>query len=330
MTLNYSHFAASKPSSSVARIRCPVEETGRNSVTPSTMPRMIAISSNGIGQAVGAQVGRGQINSPAGELAALGESGRAIPSPTAASGVGLIPNASSPGSSPDGTLSRCSISHWSRVSGAPGSQPSRDSRLPAKSGHRRQVRLLPGDLEDRAVKLDHAHHLRPADLVSLAAEALRIERGHGDRLGEIADIDRLEIALARRSPGGTASRAMAAKRLVRSSSGPNTSDGRTIVACGKRLAHRLLALGLGAAVGGLRLEAGADRRDLDQRPDAEFRRHLGDVARAFDVHGAHLRAEDAAQIYDRGGAVNGVADAVAIGDVRASRSRTDRPARAAG
>src|SRR5262245_23554742 len=45
ITLNAAHFAASKPSSSVARIKCPVEETGRNSVTPSTMPRMMAMSS---------------------------------------------------------------------------------------------------------------------------------------------------------------------------------------------------------------------------------------------------------------------------------------------
>ena len=29
MTLNAAHFSASKPSSSVARIKCPVEETGQ-------------------------------------------------------------------------------------------------------------------------------------------------------------------------------------------------------------------------------------------------------------------------------------------------------------
>src|SRR5215212_8740216 len=44
MTLNADHLAASNPSSSVARIKWPVEETGMNSVTPSTMPRMMAIS----------------------------------------------------------------------------------------------------------------------------------------------------------------------------------------------------------------------------------------------------------------------------------------------
>src|SRR6185369_8053765 len=43
MTLKAAHFPASKPSSSVARMRWPVEDTGRNSVTPSTIPRMMAI-----------------------------------------------------------------------------------------------------------------------------------------------------------------------------------------------------------------------------------------------------------------------------------------------
>src|SRR5947208_10557839 len=43
ITLNAAHLSASKPSSSVARIRWPVDDTGRNSVTPSTMPRMIAM-----------------------------------------------------------------------------------------------------------------------------------------------------------------------------------------------------------------------------------------------------------------------------------------------
>ena len=45
----------------------------------------------------------------------------------------------------DGTLSRCSISHWSRVSGAPGSQPSRDKALPKKSGMRHDGGRLAGE-----------------------------------------------------------------------------------------------------------------------------------------------------------------------------------------
>src|SRR3954453_5992221 len=73
MRLNAAHFSGSKPSSSVARIKCPVEETGRNSVTPSTMPRMIAISRIGIGLGVPCSGCGGQIDPPAGELAAFVE-----------------------------------------------------------------------------------------------------------------------------------------------------------------------------------------------------------------------------------------------------------------
>src|SRR3954452_8162796 len=78
MTLNAAHFSASKPSSSVARIKCPVEETGRNSVTPSTMPRMIAISRIGIGERVPCSGCGGQIDSPAGELAAFVEAPKPV------------------------------------------------------------------------------------------------------------------------------------------------------------------------------------------------------------------------------------------------------------
>src|SRR5690606_39357529 len=42
-TLNIAHCAASYPNSSEARIRCPVEETGTNSVRPSTMPSRMAV-----------------------------------------------------------------------------------------------------------------------------------------------------------------------------------------------------------------------------------------------------------------------------------------------
>src|SRR4051812_2541520 len=73
MTLNAAHLSASKPSSSVARIRWPVEETGMNSVTPSTMPRMIAIKRIGMAAGRPGSVARGQINSPPSELAALVE-----------------------------------------------------------------------------------------------------------------------------------------------------------------------------------------------------------------------------------------------------------------
>src|SRR5260370_42201027 len=67
ITLNAAHFSASKPSSSVARIKCPVDDTGRNSVTPSTMPRMMAMIRTGT------STGRRQLGGPRGELAAFAE-----------------------------------------------------------------------------------------------------------------------------------------------------------------------------------------------------------------------------------------------------------------
>src|SRR5207302_7328637 len=79
MTLNAFHCSALKPSNSVARIKWPVEETGRNSVTPSTMPRMIAISRMGMGGSGPGSGDGGQMNSPAGELAARAEAVEPFP-----------------------------------------------------------------------------------------------------------------------------------------------------------------------------------------------------------------------------------------------------------
>src|SRR3954470_20991584 len=67
MTLNAAHFSASKPSRVLARIKWPVEETGRNSVTPSTMPRMTAMIR------IGTSAGRRQVDPQPGELAAAME-----------------------------------------------------------------------------------------------------------------------------------------------------------------------------------------------------------------------------------------------------------------
>jgi hypothetical protein len=41
-------LASSRPSSAPARIRCPVDDIGRNSVSPSTMPMIAALTSNTI------------------------------------------------------------------------------------------------------------------------------------------------------------------------------------------------------------------------------------------------------------------------------------------
>src|SRR5688500_14527219 len=67
--LNTAQASASKPSSSVARIKWPVDETGRYSVTPSTMPRMMTRSRTGMR---GLRGGR-QVDPPAGEAPALVE-----------------------------------------------------------------------------------------------------------------------------------------------------------------------------------------------------------------------------------------------------------------
>ena len=45
------------------------------------------------------------------------------------------------------------------------------------------------------MELEHAHLLRPTNLVGLASEAFRLERGHCDRLAKVADVDGLEIPL---------------------------------------------------------------------------------------------------------------------------------------
>ena len=49
-TLNTAQVAASYPNTSEARIRCPVEETGRNSVSPSSMPSRMAVRISPMGR----------------------------------------------------------------------------------------------------------------------------------------------------------------------------------------------------------------------------------------------------------------------------------------
>src|SRR4029453_545778 len=71
--LKTAHSSALKPSSSVARIRWPVEETGRYSVTPSTMPRMMT------SQRIGTLAGGRQVDVSAAELAAAVESAQPFP-----------------------------------------------------------------------------------------------------------------------------------------------------------------------------------------------------------------------------------------------------------
>src|SRR6478609_4737342 len=164
MTLNAAHLSASKPSSSVARIRWPVEDTGMNSVTPSTMLRMIAISRMGMRAIRPGSVGRGQMNSPAGELAAAVEAakpfmadrrkrGRANPERLEARGA--------PG------RDIVALEHQPLIAGQRRARKPAELRQPIADRVRQlhDVRVLAGQLEHHAVKLDHAHHLWAADLV---------------------------------------------------------------------------------------------------------------------------------------------------------------------
>ena len=68
-----------------------------------------------------------------------------------------------------------------------------------------------------------------------------------------------------------ANRASDAKRLKKSSSGPNTTDGRSTVADGTAAPHQRLADALGAGIGGDRVLVGADRRHM-HHPRAVGRR----------------------------------------------------------
>ncbi len=164
------------------------------------------------------------------------------------------------------------------------------------------------------MKLDHAHHLRAADLEGLAAEAVGLERGKRDRFGEIAHIDGLEIAVRRdhREDGQARHRSEAVGEVILGAEherGPDDRRGR------EGLAKRRLALALGAAVAGLGVWVGGDRRDVDERARACLARRLGDVARTLDVGPVHRAAEDAAQVDDGGRALDRVFDAAGVHDV---------------
>ena len=128
-------------------------------------------------------------------------------SATAASGVGSIPNASRPGAPVAATLSRCSISHWSRVSGAPGRKPKLRQQLAQRC---RASATRSGDWPVTA---------QIARWSSTMRQHLRARRSHRScRHGvagssaaaaiawrKVADIDRLETRLGRRAPAPPAS-----------------------------------------------------------------------------------------------------------------------------
>ena len=118
-------------------------------------------------------------------------------SATAASGAGRRPNASKPGSAPLATLSSRSISHWSQLIGAPGSQPPSRAISPATaSGISTTGRPRPVGGDDPFVQLAHRQHLRAGKLVGLAGMRGWIERRRGDRPAEIGGVDRLHLPRA--------------------------------------------------------------------------------------------------------------------------------------
>src|SRR6476646_7999676 len=152
MTLNAAHFSASKPSSSVARIKWPVEETGRNSVTPSTMPRMIAIRRIGMsGSGPGSGDG-GQMNSPAGEFPARTEAVQ--PFPRDGGKRGRLDSERLEA----GRVLRCDIvalEHQPLVAGqGRAGHPTKARQQTSEDvGHRHDLGVLAAQLDDRLIEL---------------------------------------------------------------------------------------------------------------------------------------------------------------------------------
>src|SRR5438477_5210187 len=161
MTLNAAHFSASKPSNSVARIKWPVEETGRNSVTPSTMPRMIAISRMGMGGLGPGSGDGGQMNSPAGELAARAEAVEPFP------GDGGKRRRRDPEGLEAGrilcrdivALEHQPLIACQRRAGQPAEAR---QQVTEEIGHRDDLGVLPAQLDDCPIELGHGQNLRTA------------------------------------------------------------------------------------------------------------------------------------------------------------------------
>src|SRR5215218_10311325 len=155
ITLNAAHLSASKPSSSVARIRCPVEETGRNSVTLSTMPRMIAINR------IGTSAGGRQIDMAAAEFAAAMEPAEPLPR------HGGERRRCDPESFDAGQLAGrniVSLKHQPLVARQGGSwkEAKQGDELRREIRQWHQLGLLVAELQNRAVQLLHAHYVRSA------------------------------------------------------------------------------------------------------------------------------------------------------------------------
>src|SRR5215207_3531174 len=164
--LNTAHSSALNPNSSVARIRWPVEETGRYSVTPSTMPRMMTRKRIGTARGLGL-VDRGDVH------AAPREAVAAVHAEPFRRDRSERRRANSEGFETGRSLGRDIVvleheplvarQRRARKEAEPGQECGRGPR------NLDELRFTVRRLEDFEGQLAHGEHLGPADLVGLAA-----------------------------------------------------------------------------------------------------------------------------------------------------------------
>ena len=109
------------------------------------------------------------MNSPAGEFAARAEAVQPLVTQPRPSGVGSIPNASSPVASLPRDI--VALEHQPLIpgQGRAGHPAETRQQISEDVRHRHDLGVLPAQLDDRALELGHGQHLRTADLVGLAA-----------------------------------------------------------------------------------------------------------------------------------------------------------------
>ncbi len=115
---------------------------------------------------------------------------------TSSTGVGTMPSSFRPGTSGPATLSFCSISNWSRVSGLPGT--SSMNRACSRANPSRDIhhRPMPARLLQDVGK-QFAERARPwAHPVRTSRRRFRQAQRRHHRIGDVADIDRLELRVA--------------------------------------------------------------------------------------------------------------------------------------
>ena len=183
---------------------------------------------------------------------------------------GTMPSSVKPGSWPLAMLSRWSSFSWSRVKRRLGQQAQhRGLEAGDAPGHRHQDPLAVDLGQQQLHQLLEAVDAGAGELIGLAGggegRVLRaVEDGHG-RIGDIADIDRLEAGLAaadQRQEGREARHlGEAVEEIVL---GPEDDAGAQDDGLGELLAHHRLALGLGPGIEGGGGGIGAQGRDMQQ------------------------------------------------------------------